>query len=50
MNELELLRVYIESAEPSINRELREGYSPNAALFDTLFVEGEIPDILYRPN
>lgn len=53
MNELELLRDYVQNAEPQINQELRFGRDcPDAVIFDKLFVNGEVPDTLYRlvPN
>lgn len=53
MDKLELLRDYVQNAEPQINQELRVGKDcPNAVIFDSLFVSGEVPDTLYRlvPN
>lgn len=48
MNE-DLIRLYVESAEPEINRYLRAGIvTDNAYSFDELFVEDEVPDTLYR--
>lgn len=48
MNE-DLIRLYVESAEPIINRNLRDNIvTEDVHLFDLSFTEDEVPDTLYR--
>lgn len=48
MNE-NLIRAYVESAEPEINKFLRAGIvTEDVPLFDLLFKEADVPDILFR--
>lgn len=48
MNEY-LIRAYVESAEPEVNQNLRAGIiREDVYLFDSLFVEENVPDILFR--
>ena len=48
MNE-NLIRAYVESAEPKINQDLRAGIvTEDVHIFDSLFVEAEVPDSLFR--
>lgn len=50
--ELESLKVYVESAEPRVNQLLREGKTECEGLFDHKFTVGDTPETLYRyqPN
>lgn len=48
MNE-DLIRAYVESAEPIINKDLRAGIiSEDVLIFDSFFNEAEVPEILFR--
>lgn len=48
MNE-QLIKDYVESAEPTINQQLRAGTITEEIIrFDTLFVEGNMPEVLFR--
>ena len=48
MNE-NLIRAYVESAEPEINQNLRAGIiTEDVHLFDSLFIEADVPIKLFR--
>ena len=44
-----LIRAYVESAEPDINQNLRAGIvTEDVHLFESLFIEANVPNILFR--
>lgn len=47
MNELENLKLYLQQAEPEVNKALRNGDESDLT-FDSLFQRGNVPPFLYR--